>query len=157
MTRIDYLPRWVVRIYHLTVFSLLFTGFAQMPIFKRYYLADVPGFAWTADYYLNHRLHYILAALLLAFFTHVIIVYFTVWTARFKITPTGWISVGLWSGIIVTGLMRMGKNQPTIYFSPETVMWVDWLHLGLVVILGLFSAAMALGHRRLLARRRPKT
>jgi hypothetical protein len=152
-TKNEYIPRGVTRIYHLIVFALLFTGFAQMPIFKRYYLADIPGFAWTADYYLNHRLHYILAALLLAFFTYVVVVYLTVWSKRFTLTGSGWTSTVLWLGIVVTGIMRVAKNQPDIHFSPETTMWIDWLHLGLVMLLGVFSLVGALaGRGRLLQR-----
>jgi len=149
----EYIPRGVTRIYHLIVFALVFTGFAQMPIFKRYYLADIPGFAWTADYYLNHRLHYILAALLLAFFTYVVVVYFTVWSKRFTITGSGWTSTVLWLGIVVTGIMRVAKNQPDIHFRPETTMWIDWLHLGLVMLLGVFSLiGVLVGRGRLLQR-----
>lgn len=79
-------PRWQTRIYHLTVFALLFTGFAQMPIFKRYYLADLPGFAWTADYYLNHRIHYVLAALLLFFMTYVTVAYLGTWRKKYTLS-----------------------------------------------------------------------
>ena len=32
-----------------TVFFLTLTGFGQMPIFKRYYIADIPGLGWLAD------------------------------------------------------------------------------------------------------------
>ncbi len=149
----EYIPKRIIRIYHLIVFALVFTGFAQMPIFKRYYLADIPGFAWTADYYLNHRLHYILAALLLAFFTYVVVVYFTVWSKRFTITGSGWTSTVLWLGIVVTGIMRVAKNQPDIHFRPETTMWIDWLHLGLVMLLGVFSLiGVLVGRGRLLQR-----
>jgi hypothetical protein len=59
--------RALTLVFRAVVIALLFTGFAQMPIFARYYLADVPGFAWTADYYLNHVLHYVLAIVLLVF------------------------------------------------------------------------------------------
>lgn len=144
------LPRWQTRIYHLTVFALLFTGFAQMPIFKRYYLADVPGFAWTADYYLNHRLHYVLAALLLFFMTYVTVSYLGAWRKKYTLTLAGGINVLFWLGIILTGLIRVAKNQPGIHFSPVTTMWVDWLHIGLVMLLGMFSLFMLLGGSNIL-------
>ena len=35
--------RWF---YLTTVFFLTLTGFGQMPIFKRYYIADIPGLGW---------------------------------------------------------------------------------------------------------------
>jgi hypothetical protein len=35
--------RWV---YILTLFAMALTGFGQMPIFKRYYISDIPGMGW---------------------------------------------------------------------------------------------------------------
>jgi hypothetical protein len=122
-------------IFRLTVVALLFTGFAQMPIFARYYLADVPGFAWTADYYFNHVVHYVLAIVLLAILG---------WRLPRVLRRPAWtamdVIVGLcWAGIVLTGIVRVMKNQPDSYFSPTLVMWVDWLHLGFVLLLGVAS------------------
>lgn len=122
-------------VFRLTVFALAFTGFAQMPIFARYYLSDVPGFAWTADYYFNHVAHYILAIVLLAILG---------WRLPRSLRRPAWttmdMAVGLcWAGIILTGIIRVMKNQPESYFSPTLVMWVDWLHLGFVMLLGVAS------------------
>ena len=63
-------------IYRLILLLMVVTGFGQMPIFKRYYLADIPGFAWTADYYFTHYLHYLGAILLLSLFFYWITDYF---------------------------------------------------------------------------------
>ncbi|GAB6111996.1 iron-sulfur cluster-binding protein [Desulfomicrobium salsuginis] len=129
-------------IFRLTVFALLFTGFAQMPIFARYYLADVPGFAWTADYYLNHVLHYGLAAVLLVFLG---------WRLPLAVkrgwTPGGLLLTLCWAGVVVTGLVRVMKNQPDAFFSPNLVMAVDWAHLGFVILLGAVSLGRALAAR----------
>ena len=35
---------WTKRLFAVTVFGLGLTGVAQMPIFSRYYIADIPGF-----------------------------------------------------------------------------------------------------------------
>lgn len=121
-------------LFRLLVIALLFTGFAQMPIFARYYLADVPGFGWTADYYLNHVLHYGLATLLLICLG---------WRAplvlRHPMNPWRLFIVLSWAGIVLTGLVRVAKNQPDVFFSPTTVMVVDWAHLGLVMLLGVLT------------------
>ncbi len=121
--------------FRLTIVALLFTGFAQMPIFARYYLAEVPGFAWTADYYLNHVLHYVLATVLL---------FMLGWRLPRLLRRRQWtavdVAVGLcWAGIILTGVVRVMKNQPESYFSPTLVMWVDWGHLVFVLLLGMAS------------------
>ena len=122
-------------VFRLTVVALLFTGFAQMPIFARYYLADVPGFAWTADYYFNHVLHYVLAIVLLAILG---------WRLPRVLRRPAWTAMDLivglcWAVIVLTGIVRVIKNQPDSYFSPTLVMWVDWLHLGFVLLLGVAS------------------
>lgn len=121
-------------LFRLVVISLLFTGFAQMPIFARYYLADVPGFAWTADYYLNHVLHYGLAVILLT-----VLGWRLPLALRGRWTTGGMLMALCWTGIAVTGLIRVMKNQPDAYFSPTFVMLIDWGHLGFVMILGLIS------------------
>lgn len=121
-------------LFRLIVISLLFTGFAQMPIFARYYLADVPGFAWTADYYLNHVLHYGLAVILLT-----VLGWRLPLALRGRWTTGGMLMALCWTGIAVTGLIRVMKNQPDAFFSPTLVMLIDWGHLGFVMILGLVS------------------
>ena len=130
-------------IFRLTVFALLFTGFAQMPIFARYYLADVPGFAWTADYYLNHVLHYGLAAILLVFLG---------WRLPLAVkrrwTPGGLLLTLCWAGVVATGLVRVMKNQLDVFFSPTFVMAVDWAHLGFVILLGAVSLGRAVTSRK---------
>ena len=59
-----------VRVVHwliaLSCFVLLFSGFGQMPVYKRYMVTDMPGLTWTADYFITLKMHYI-AALVLTF------------------------------------------------------------------------------------------
>ncbi|NCD25286.1 MAG: FeS-binding protein [Deltaproteobacteria bacterium] len=129
-------------VFQLLVVGLLFTGFAQMPIFARYYLADVPGFAWTADYYLNHVLHYGLAIVLLAFLG-----WRAVLSWRRPWTVGGMLLAACWVGVAGTGLVRVMKNQPDAFFPPDVVMWVDWGHLALVMTLGVVALGLCLGRR----------
>ena len=49
----------------LSTFSLFFSGFGQMPLYKRYMLSDVPYMAWTADYSVTLMMHYVGALVLL--------------------------------------------------------------------------------------------
>ena len=123
-----------------TIGLLGLTGAAQMPIFKRYYIADIPGFGWLANFYLTHRLHYALAAILLFIFG-IIVVRALSQKVLAQISGFGWIKLGLWLGIIVTGMLRILKNYPQYYFSPKTVVFIDFAHLGLVIVLGLISLA----------------
>jgi hypothetical protein len=124
---------------------LAVTGTAQMPIFKRYYIADVPGLGWTADFILTHRLHYIGAALLLF------------WLTR-RIILSGLASIGfgrlvLLGALILTGAVRMLKNLPDVSFSPVSTMLIDWTHLGAALALAVAALALPLKHRFQPARR----
>ena len=53
--------------YNTVIFFLILTGFGQMPIFKRYYIADIPGLGWLAQFYVTFLIHYIAATLLIVF------------------------------------------------------------------------------------------
>ena len=38
--------RWLLWLYGTTVVISLFTGFGNMPLWGRYYIADIPGLGW---------------------------------------------------------------------------------------------------------------
>jgi hypothetical protein len=128
--------------------ALGFTGAGQMPIFKRYYLADLPGMAWTADFLLLHSLHLLLAAVFLAWAGAAL----GAWLVRRR-APTalgGW-RAGVIAALALTGLARAAKNLPWVWLPPETVMAVDWAHLALALAFGALGLAALLrraGHVR---------
>ena len=59
---INRIVHWLVA---LSTISLFFSGFGQLPLYKRYMLSEVPGMAWTADYSVTLLLHYLGAAVLI--------------------------------------------------------------------------------------------
>ncbi len=48
----------------LSIFMLFFTGFGQMPLYKRYFVDQIPGLQWTSNYLITLKLHYHAAAVL---------------------------------------------------------------------------------------------
>lgn len=121
---------------YLVLLSLMgITGMAQMPIFKRYYIADIPGLNWLAQFYVTHYLHYVGAILLLSLFIYIGTVYLFVLRRRFRLTRTGYFRIGLLLGIVVTGIFRMLKNLPDLFFSPGFTMFIDISHLGFMMLL----------------------
>ncbi len=147
--------RWNARIFILLVAVLAVSGLAQMPIFKRYYVADLPGLAWLADYWFTHAMHYVAAALLLAFLGWIWVRWLGRWRPSMRLTATAWVRLPLVLLIVGTGVMRMIKNQPGMSFSPGLTMVVDWAHLGFVLLLGLTAlGAVVTGHSAYLVRRR---
>ena len=119
--------------------SLLFvmglSGFAQMPIFKRYYIADIPGLGWLADFYATHYLHYIGAILLFILFTYSVIVYWGLIRRRYRLTGAAYVRAALLAAIAVTGVFRVLKNLPDIVFSPLFTMVIDISHLVFMMML----------------------
>lgn len=126
-------------LYRWTVAVLAISGIAQMPIFKRYYVADIPGLGWTADYFFTHKMHYVAAAVLLF------------WLAR-RLLAEGVSSLGagrlaLLGALIATGIPRVMKNMPDVSFSPTATMLIDWSHLAAAMALGIAALAMLLKRR----------
>ncbi|MFP5221930.1 MAG: FeS-binding protein [Acidobacteriota bacterium] len=126
-------------LYRWTVAALAISGVAQMPVFKRYYIADVPGLAWTADYFFTHRMHYAAAAVLLF------------WLARRLLAGGVW-SIGagrltILAALVATGIPRVLKNMPDVSFSPTATMLMDWAHLAAAMALGGVALVMLLKRR----------
>ena len=53
---------WAVAI---STFILIFSGFGQMPLYKRYMLDRVPGLSWVSDFSVTLSIHYWAAAVLI--------------------------------------------------------------------------------------------
>ena len=53
-------------LYGLALIVALFTGFGNMPLYGRYYVADLPGFGWSGNFFINVNVHILSGSLLLA-------------------------------------------------------------------------------------------
>jgi len=132
-------------LYRWTMAALAISGVAQMPIFKRYYIADIPGLGWTADYFFTHQMHYVAAAVLLF------------WLMR-RLLSEGVSSLGagrlaLLAALVATGIPRVLKNMPDVSFSPTATMLIDWSHLAAAMALGITALVMLFKRRAQTARR----
>ncbi|MGD8389862.1 MAG: FeS-binding protein [Desulfobacteraceae bacterium] len=135
------LVRWL---FVLSFVVMAFSGFGQMPIFKRYYIADIPGMGWAADFYLTHTIHYLGAIFLLGFFAYLITEYLLSARRRSRLTAAGIVRILLLAGLVVTGIVRVLKNLPDVTFSPGVTMFVDIAHLGFMMIFLLAALAFVL-------------
>ena len=115
------------------IFLMALTGFGQMPIYKRYYMADIPGFGWLANFYTTRYGHYLGAALLLALLSYFLFDYFFLRRNNFRITRTGYLRIMLLAGIVITGIFFVVKNFPVHYFSHEFIIVLNLCHLGFVM------------------------
>lgn len=130
-TRAISLPaRW----FYLTViFFLTLTGFGQMPIFKRYYIADIPGLGWLAEFFVTHYIHYLAAILLLAFAAYMILDYLVLKHKSRTMTATGYVRGALLAGILASGLFLVIRNLAGSNLSSGFIIVLDLCHLGLVM------------------------
>ena len=130
---------WAARLWVLNILVLAVTGFGQMPLYNRYYLTSVPGLSWLGDFGLTHAIHYIAAAVFLAQVCYWMgnILFARGW----RLTSTGLLRVLAIAVLVGTGVVRVAKNDPDIWFSPTTVMLVDWTHIAATILFGVFALA----------------
>lgn len=129
--------KFIKPIFLFLLFLMGLTGFAQMPIFKRYYIADIPGLGWLAQFYVTHAMHYIGAILLLVVIIYCVVFYWGVMRKHFDLTTAAYINIALLSAIVCTGIFRVLKNLPDVVFSPGFTMFIDIAHLGFMLALSL--------------------
>lgn len=121
-------------LYILTFTGMAFTGFGQMPIFKRYYIADIPGMGWSAKFYLTHYIHYLGAILLIGLIAYVIVDYILSGRKKFGLTYSAYVRMVLLGGIVITGIFRVLKNLPDTVFSPGFTQFIDISHFCFTVL-----------------------
>jgi len=127
------------RLYIAVLAVMAFTGMGQMPIFSRYYVADIPGMAWAGDFYVTHTIHYLGAIVLFALFSYVTVYYLFRGRKTQRLSLPGVVRVVLLAGLVVTGIVRVMKNLPDVSFSPGVTMLIDIAHLGFMMVF-LFTA-----------------
>jgi hypothetical protein len=121
-------------LYILTFTVMAFTGFGQMPIFKRYYVSDIPGMGWSADFYLTHYIHYLGAIFLIGLIAYIIVDYILSGGKEFGLTSSAYVRIALLGAIVVTGIFRVLKNLPDVVFSPGFTLFIDISHLGFMML-----------------------
>jgi uncharacterized membrane protein (UPF0182 family) len=123
--------RWL---YLTTTFFLVLTGFGQMPIFKRYYIADIPGLGWLAEFFVTHYIHYLGAVVLLVVVAYLLTDYVMLKRTSRRMTASGYIRIALLAGILFSGALLVIRNLPGAVLAPEFIILLDVTHLGLVMV-----------------------
>ncbi len=126
-------------IYGVTLLFITLSGFGQMPVFKRYYIADIPGLGWLAQFYVTHTIHYICASVLIALAGYVLVNFFLDRSGRQKLTGYGYLKISMLAGLIVSGALMVIKNLPDVYFAHGLIIALDLIHLSLCMMLLIVS------------------
>jgi predicted transglutaminase-like protease len=124
----------VYYLYLLTIIFISLSGFGQMPIFKRYYIADIPGLGWLARFYVTHYVHYICAALIIGITSYAAADYLLSAKNKLKLTVSGYLRSALIAGLIVTGVLLVIRNFEGYIFSHNLIIFLDLSHLALVML-----------------------
>jgi hypothetical protein len=131
-TRVISLPvRWI---YLTTTFFLVLTGFGQMPIFKRYYIADIPGLGWLAEFFVTHYIHYLGAIVFLALAAYMITDHLILKRNSRRMTTSGYVRIAVLTGILVSGALLVIRNLTGTNLTPGFIIFLDISHLGLVMV-----------------------
>ena len=131
-------------IYNLAITALAVSGMGQMPIFKRYYLADIPGLSWLGKPYITHQIHYLAAVLFLIMLFYFAAGFISSWRLRYRLSSLGATRVSLFVIIIITGIMRVLKNNPGINYNPTSMITLDLVHIGSAAALGIVCLVLML-------------
>ena len=121
------------------------TGFAQMPIFKRYYIADIPGLGWLAQFEVTHLIHYGLAAVFLALCTQWGLTYFL--EGRKPMAKAALFRGITMAILCVTGGLMVWKNFPEVYFSHALIHVLDLVHMAAAMVLVALSVLSVFGRK----------
>ena len=122
-------------IYAITLFFITLSGFGQMPIFKRYYIADIPGLGWLAQFYVTHIIHYIAATVLIALAMYILFDFIFNRSGLNTITGFGYFKIVIIAGLIVSGGLMVIKNLPNTHFGHNSIIVLDLVHLSLCMML----------------------
>jgi formate dehydrogenase gamma subunit len=171
---VELVEHWVLS---LSGFLLLFSGFGELPMYKRYMVTEIPGFSWAGDFYVNLKIHYLAAIV----FVGIIVFHFVYhgWLGHRGLLPKSgdvgnslktilsFAGIGeepkadkylpeqrlayLYLGIVgailvVTGVIKVLKNLPTVYFSPGVITAATLIHTFATIffLLGVLAHLAAL-------------
>ncbi|MFH1139882.1 MAG: FeS-binding protein [Pseudomonadota bacterium] len=124
--------------YLAVVATLFFSGFGQMPLFKRYYLADIPGMAWSADFYITHVMHYLGAVFLLVILAYVPAARGDLGAGDKSRVRARAVVLGL---LVLSGAVLVLKNLPGWDLPPALIVAANLAHIAgamLFLVVGLY-------------------
>jgi hypothetical protein len=135
-------------LYGIAAVAALFTGFGNMPLWGRYYVADVPGLGWSGDFFINVNVHILAGSLLLAISSYAAANSLVMRRSpSCGLTRSGGIRVFLLALALTTGIIMVIKNLPGIHFPMAMLMIFNFSHMAAAVLF-MVAALVALIFRQ---------
>lgn len=133
--------RWQIRFVHwvtaLSIFVLFFTGFGQMPVYKRYFVDQLPGLGWSSDYLITLNIHYY-AAMVLIFISVYYLLYLFLTKERDVFPRKGDFKESLLIFLSMVGLAQEPENDK--YLAEQRMAFaVTALSVAGLIITGLIK------------------
>ncbi|MCX7914253.1 MAG: cytochrome b/b6 domain-containing protein [Thermodesulfovibrionales bacterium] len=123
---VELIEHWSVAISGLI---LLFTGLGCLPLYKRYYLTEVVGFGWTANFYNVTLVHYLAAIVFVsAVFFHI---FYHGFRGDKELLPK---KGDIYKSVkVLAAMIGFGKEPPSDKYLPEQR--IAYVGIGLVVLI----------------------
>lgn len=139
-------------LFRINMLFLALSGVGHMPIFKRYYIADIPGFGWLAQFHITLTIHYLTATLFLALVAWLVTTRILT-RSEDRISPSARVKTGLYIAIIASGALLVVKNLSGIYLPASGITATDLIHLVGAFALGITALMARIRGRRWIERR----
>lgn len=131
-------------LYGTAAIAALFTGFGNMPLYGRYYVADLPGLGWSGNFFLNVNVHILAGSVLLAIAVYVLTASLLIRRPPVeKLSFSGKTRGLLLALTLVTGVIMVFKNLPSVHLPMAALIAFNFLHMG-AAILFMLAALIAL-------------
>ena len=116
------------------VLLALFTGFGNMPLYGRYYIANIPGFQWSGNFIVNMKVHLVAGAVVLA-----LAVYYLVGMIILRKDQAPRTVLNRFLGIalalvLLSGLIAGVKNFAAWTPGLALMMTINFFHLGTAML-----------------------
>ena len=135
-------------VYGLAAVIALFTGFGNMPLWKRYYVADIPGLGWSGDFLINLNVHILAGSILVA-----LAVYAALGSLmdrrplQARLSFSGKVRASLLGLALATGIVMVVKNMPGVHLPMTALVASNLAHMGAAVLF-MIAAVIALIFRQ---------
>ena len=111
---------------------LIFSGFGELPMYKRYMVTEIPGLAWAGDFFINLKIHYLTGIVFIS-----IMVFHALyhgWVGHQGLIPRkGDVKVSL---ITILSMLGFGEEPKSDKYLPEQRLAYAYLGgVGLILIL----------------------
>ncbi|MDI1472312.1 MAG: cytochrome b/b6 domain-containing protein [Thermodesulfovibrio sp.] len=125
-TLIEIIEHWSIA---LSGIVLLFTGLGCLPLYKRYYITEIPGFGWTSDFYNVTMVHYIASVVFVA--GVIFHIFYHGLRKDFGLLPKkGDLSKSI---KVIAAMIGIGKEPPSDKYLPEQR--IAYVGIGLIILI----------------------